>query len=87
MTTISTLLAAGTGAASSSDVEVQDGFAARLTVSGAGSLLVEPKVPDGYAAAETIGGTGIRSVMIYGPITFRVTRPHDSSAGAVLEVA
>ena len=87
MTTISTLLAAGSGAASSADVEVLDAAAVRLTATGQGTVLVEPKMVSGYGPGEVFGGAGARTVMVYGPVTFRVTRQADSAAGADMEAA
>jgi len=84
---ISTLLAAAPGAASSADQIIADGAALRFTVTGQGSLLLEPKLPTGYGPGEEVGGAGIRSGYLYGPLTFRATRPADSSAGLAVETA
>lgn len=82
---ITTLLAAATGAATSSDVTLDDGYMATLSATGQGVVYVEPKLSSGYANGEAFGGAGKRTVQIRGPITFRARRLADSSAGVDIE--
>lgn len=84
---ISTLLAAATGAANSADVIVADGTAVSLTMTGQGTVMVQPKTVSGYGPGEELGGAGKRDAQVYGPRTFRVTRPADSAAGVDIEAA
>jgi hypothetical protein len=85
--TISVLLAAGTGAANSADVILVDGAAATLTATGSGLVEIQPKTSSDYGPGESFGTSGIRSVQVYGPLTFRARRVGDSSAGVDLEIA
>ena len=84
---ITTLLAAAPGAASSADQVVADGATVRVSVTGSGTVLVEPKLATGYGQGEYMGGTGARHGYVSGPMTFRVSRPADSSAGVDVEAA
>lgn len=82
---ITTLLAAASGAASSADYPIASGATVRVSATGQGTILIEPKMASGYGVGEPLGGSGMRHGFLTGPLTFRATRPSDSSAGLDVE--
>jgi hypothetical protein len=84
---ITVLLAPGTGDAESADVTLIDGAGATLSATGAGIVEIQPKMSSGYGPGESFGTSGIRTVQVFGPLTFRARRVGDSSAGVDMEKA
>ena len=84
---ITTLLSAAAGELPSSDQIVADGATVRVSVTGQGTILIEPKLTSGYGAGIEMGGSGARHGFISGPMTFRAYRPAQSAAGLDVETA
>lgn len=79
---ITTLLAAGTSAAQSSDVVLADGAVATLSVTGQGVIYIQTKTVGGYSTQGSIGSiyVGRNGCQLIGPMTFRVCRGASSAA-------